>query len=176
MPLGTPARRMPIPEEVGDFLGDLLGAAVSVSKAPAPDLDDQPDAFVSAIYVEDDDRPGGVCLADLGLAASAGAALAMMPNAVVKEAMDAGALPEGLHENFYEVANIMTRLLNGPSVPHVRITELVHGVPEGVRQVLDTAVGKKHYDVTIIGYPGGKLVLAAAGTASTSTTPLRSAR
>lgn len=164
MPLGTPARRMPIPEEVGDFLAELLGVGVSVSKTPAFEPGEDVDRFVSGIYVDDDDRPGGACVADLGLAASAGAALAMMPSAVVAEATDAGALPDGLHENFYEVANIMTRLLNGPSVPHVRITELVAGVPDGVRQVIRDAAGRKHYDVTIIGYPGGKLLLAAAGT------------
>jgi hypothetical protein len=164
MPLGTPARRMPIPEEVGDFIGDLLGAAVSVSKSSPPDLTEEPEQWVSGVYVDDRGQPGGACVADIGLAASAGAALAMMPVAVVKEAIADGTLPAGLQENFYEVANIMTRLLNGPTLPHLRITELVPGIPDEVQHVLDNAVGRKNYAVTIIGYPGGRLILAAPGT------------
>ena len=164
MPLGTPLRRMPIPEEVGEFLTSLLGTGVAVSKTGAPDLDDEPERWFTARYLDDHDRLAGACIADLGLAASAGAAIAMVPAPVAKESIDTGALAEGLEENFYEVANIITRLLNGPSVPHLRITELVAGVPEDLRALVDEAAGKKHYAVTINGYPGGTMTLLAGAT------------
>ena len=161
MPLGTPARRMPIPEDVRDFLSDLLGKPVAVSKGQKLSFDD-PTRFVTGIYIEDDGKLGGACIADLSLAASAGAALAMMPTVVAKESVDAGELSEGLRDNFYEVANILSRLLNGPSVPHLRISELAAGVPDQVMELSGKAAGLKHYDVTIVDYAGGSMSLLAA--------------
>ena len=161
MPLGTPARRMPIPEDIRDFLSDLLGKPVAVSKGQKLSFDD-PTRFVTGIYIEDDGTLGGACIADLSLAASAGAALAMMPTVVAKESVDAGELSEGLRDNFYEVANILSRLLNGPSVPHLRISELAAGVPDQVMELSGKAAGLKHYNVTIVDYAGGSMSLLAA--------------
>ena len=161
MPLGTPARRMPIPEDVRDFLSDLLGKPVAVSKGQKLSFDD-PTRFVTGIYIEDDGTLGGACIADLSLAASVGAALAMMPTVVAKESVDAGELSEGLRDNFYEVANILSRLLNGPSVPHLRISELAAGVPDQVMELSGKAAGLKHYNVTIVDYAGGSMSLLAA--------------
>jgi hypothetical protein len=162
MPLGTPTRRMPIPEDVRDFLADLLGKPVSVSKASRIDVATEPERFVTGVYIEDNGKLGGACITDLPLASSTGAALAMMPPIVAKESVEAGQLSEGLHDNFYEVANIFSRLLNGPSVPHLRISELVPGIPEEVLALAEKATGRKHYDVTIVDYVGGKMVLLAA--------------
>lgn len=159
MPLGTPARRMPIPEDVRDFLGDLLGKPVSVTKCSAIDFGEEPERFVTGLYVNDKNQLIGACISDIPLAATTGAALAMMPAAVAKEAVDAGKLEEGLRDNYYEVVNILSRLLNGPSVPHLRLTEVVDGVPEDVLQLAEKAKGRKHYDVTVVGYSGGKLGL-----------------
>ena len=161
MPLGTPARRMPIPEDIRDFLSDLLGKPVAVSKGQKLSFDD-PTRFVTGVYIEDDGTLGGACIADLSLAASAGAALAMMPTVVAKESVEAGELSEGLRDNFYEVANILSRLLNGPSVPHLRISELAAGVPDHVLELSGKAAGLKHYDVTIVDYAGGSMSLLAA--------------
>ena len=162
MPLGTPARRMPIPEDVRDFLGDLLGKPVSVTKANKVDFSKEPDKFVTGLYVDDKDRLIGACITDISLAATTGAALAMMPAAVAKEAVEAGKLEEGLRDNFYEVVNIMSRLLNGPSVPHLRLTDLVDGVPQDVLDLVEKAKGRKHYDVTVVGYAGGGMGLVGA--------------
>ena len=162
MPLGTPARRMPIPEDVRDFLGDLLGKPVSVTKASQIDFNDEPEQYVTGLYVDDHDRLIGAFIADIPLAATTGAALAMMPAAVAKEAADKGKLEEGLRDNFYEIVNILSRLLNGPSVPHLRLTELVDGVPGDVLQLIEKAKGRKQYDVTVVGYAGGKMSLIGA--------------
>ena len=175
MPLGTPARRMPIPEEVSDFLADLLGASIAAEKVSKsqklPDAED----CVTAIYVEDDGRLGGACVADLSFAASAGAALAMMPKAIVEEATRKGELIESLHENYYEVVNILTALLAGPSVPHLRLDRLEVGIPDEVQQMYDEAAGKRQYAVSIIGYPGGKMALMAASPAKTAAKAVRPA-
>lgn len=162
MPLGTPARRMPIPEDVRDFLGDLLGKSVSVTKAAVRDLgeiDLDAERWFTGLYVSDKNALIGACVADLRLAANTGAALAMIAEQVAKEAVTSGELPDNLRENFYEVANIVSALLNGPSVPHLRLTELVDGIPEDVVALSRRASGNKRYDVTIDGYDGGTLTL-----------------
>lgn len=161
MPLGTPTRRMPIPEDVRDFFGDLLGRSVSVAKRPVTDLSqlDPDEKWVTGLYVSQKDALIGACVADLQLAANAGAALAMISPQVAKEAVAAGELGENLRDNFYEVVNILSALLNGPSVPHLRLTELVDGIPDDVVALSKRAGGNKHYDVTIVGYAGGTLAL-----------------
>jgi hypothetical protein len=162
MPLGTPARRMPIPEDVRDFLGDLLGKPVSVSKKPVTDLssiDLEEEKWVTGLYVNDKNALIGACLADLKLAANCGAALAMISEQVAKESIAAGELGDNLRENFYEVVNIVSAMLNGPSVPHLRLTELVDGIPDDVIELSKRAAGNKRYDITIVGYDGGTLGL-----------------
>lgn len=153
---------MPIPEDVRDFLGDLLGKPVSVSKKPVTDLSEidlEEEKWVTGLYVNDKNALIGACIADLRLAANAGAALAMISEQVAKESIAAGALGENLRDNFYEVVNIVSALLNGPSVPHLRLTEMVDGIPDEVVELSKRAAGNKRYDVTIVGYEGGTLGL-----------------
>jgi len=159
MPLGTPLRRMPIPEDVGDLLADLLGKPTAVSKARAFDLDDEESQWLTARYVDDRDVLIGACVCDLPFAAMSATALAMIPAVVANEAIAAGSLEAGLRENTYEVVNIMSKLLNGPSHAHLRLTELVDGIPEDARRLIDRAPGRKFYDVTVVGYPNGRISL-----------------
>jgi hypothetical protein len=155
MPLGTPARRMPIPEDVRDFLGSLLGRSVSVAKKPVTDFDLEEQKWVTGLYVSKQDKLIGACVADLKLAANAGAALAMIPKVVAQEQIAKGELEEGLRENFYEVVNIVSAMLNSPSVPHLRLTEMVDGIPDEVIELSKKASGNKRYDITIVDYDGG---------------------
>jgi hypothetical protein len=99
------------------------------------------------------------CIADLPFASAAGAALALIPTETVSQAIEAGDLGEALRENYYEVVNILSRFLNGPTVPHVRLSDLVDGVPSNAIALLSGATRRKDYDVTVVGYPGGHLTL-----------------
>jgi hypothetical protein len=159
MPLGTPLRRMPLPEDVGDLLADLIGKPTAVSKARAFDFTEEPERWLTARYVDDEGVLIGACLCDLPFAATSATALALIPAVVAKEAIEAGSLEPGLRENVYEVVNIMSKLLNGPSVPHLRLTEFVDGIPDDARRLVERAPGRKHYDVTVVGYPNGRIAL-----------------
>jgi hypothetical protein len=159
MSLGTPGRRLPIPEELSDFLTDLLGKPVSVAKAEEVDFADDSVAFVTGRYVDDKDRLMCACIADLSLAATSGAALALIPSEVVAEAVGAGELGEALRDNYYEVVNILAQFVNGPTVPHVRLADLVQGVPAEATRLMTAAGRRKDYEVTVVGYPGGHLTL-----------------
>ncbi len=162
MPLATPTRTMPVPETVRDFFTDLLGKGVSVDKRAEIELDGDDDVWVCGVFVEDDGTVGGACVADLQLASYAGAALAMIPKPVAEESIAAGELAEGLIENFHEVANILTALLNGPSVAHLKIRELTTGVPDDVRDLIVRAAGRRSFDLTVTDYGSGRLALYAS--------------
>jgi len=161
MPLATPTRRMPVPEEIREFFGDLLGKGVSVEKRAEFDFNDENLVAVSAVFVEDDGTVGGACVADLPLSAYAGAALAMVPKPVAEESVKAGGLEDSLKDNYHEVANILTAVLNGPSVPHLKIRELSEGVPDEIKDLVVKAAGRRTFDVTITDYGSGQLALYA---------------
>lgn len=155
-------RRMPLPEDVRDTFKGLLGKPVAASKrAPAP-FDVTERAYVTGLYVNDDDELIGACVTELALAASTAAALALIPVVVAREAVKAGRLGGGLYENYHEVVNIVSAMLNGPELPHLRLSELVNGIPDEVVALAEEASGHRHYDVTIVGYDGGVLALIAA--------------
>lgn len=163
MPLATPARPMPLPEQLRDFLTDLLGQAAAVDKARREiDINDADVIVVTGVFRDDDGAVAGACVADLAFAARTGAALAMIPKPVADEAIETGVLVDNLRDNFYEIANIATSLLNGPSVPHLKITELADGVPDEVRDLLVRAAGRRTYHVTLGDYGSGTFALYAA--------------
>jgi hypothetical protein len=160
MTLATPTRKMPSATHVQEFFADLLGRAVTASPVKETELSDG-GAWVTGIFIEDDGTVGGASVMDLPLAAHAGASLAMIPSNVAAEAIKEGALSETLSENVGEVANIATGLLNGQIFPHLRMRELVDGVPDEVRDLLIKASGRRDLDMTIDDYGSGTLVLLA---------------
>jgi len=150
---------MPIPESVRDFLADLLGRAVEVDKRRAPRNPNDPDGVAqwTVTYLDDKGHVAGACVSDLSLAAAGGSALAMMPPSAAEEAIRAGDLPEGLAENWAEVANVLSRLLNGPCTTHLRMGEGGAGVPDSVAGLMQTSTASRHFDVSVIGYPNGAM-------------------
>ena len=81
---------------------------------------------------------------------------------IIDDAIKAKAIGEGLAENAKELANVGAGLLNGPSVAHVRLDDVVHEVPDSVRDLIVKARGRKTWDVTIADYGTGILGLYAA--------------
>jgi hypothetical protein len=162
MSLATPLRRMPVPERVGEFLSDLVGRSVIAESRAELDLDAEDAVLYSAVFIDDDGDVAGACVADLDFAAYSGASLAMIPKPVAAESIAAGELSETLSENFHEVANIVTALLNGPSSAHLKIRDVVTGVPEEVRALVLRAAGRRQYVVTVNDYGSGSFALYAA--------------
>src|SRR3546814_8580161 len=73
-----------------------------------------------------------------------GAALAMVPLPVVEEALRRDELPESLVENVREVANILARLLNSPSTPHLRLHAL-HQLPTELTPAVEALLGSPEF-------------------------------
>jgi hypothetical protein len=161
MPLAAPVRRMPTPQQLGDFLSDLLGKQVTTELQPTELDTTEPAGFVCGVLVDEEGHVGGACIAEAGAAAYAGAALAMIPKAVADEAAASGQLNATLSDNFAEVVNILTGLVNTPIHDHLRMSGVEAGVPESVKDLLIKAHGRTTYLLDVADYGTGRIALYA---------------
>lgn len=158
MPLATPRRQMPATEAVRELLANMLGREIELTERAAEIKVDDPELDCrSAIFVDDSGTCVAACVTDVALAAYSGAALAMIPKAVADDAIKAKAIGEGLADNAKELANVGAGLLNGPSVAHVKLRDVVHEVPDEVKDLIVKAKGRMTWDVTIADYGTGVL-------------------
>lgn len=149
---GAP-RPLPILEAIRDMLADLFGVAVVVDPVRTP-----PPCAVDlvGIYALADGSPAAGVGARIADAALLGAALAMVPPTTALEQAQSGQLDETLHACFYEVANVLSRLFNGESFDHLRLTELV-GTSHDQAVQLTQAEMRRVFDVFVTGYGTARL-------------------
>jgi|SRR5579871_322884 len=158
----TPVRRV-VPKfdlllnQLKVLLEGLLARSVTVRKPlakapPAP-------VSVHGSYRGDDGKIRAFCVCDLPLAASAGAALGLFPLGSANEAIAARELPEALLENFREVLNVCSRLVNYVSDDHLVLQDVVvsEGGPDAARKA--PAWESYEFEVSISGYGTGRLNL-----------------
>jgi hypothetical protein len=152
---------VPIQEDIRDLLHDLLARGAAVDKTDPIALVDGVPAAV-AEYVTDDDRTGALCVVDGEFAIRAAAALVMVPSNVAEEDVASGEIPDSAMENAREIVNILARLLNSASTPHLRLAEFHRWpgeLPEGVEKLLATPEYRRDFLVTIDGYGDGRFSL-----------------
>jgi len=155
---------MPVRASVRDLLTDLLGRGVKVVDADAPQALDEGLPALAAIYVRDDGSPVTVCVIDLALASRAGAALGMSEPGEADGAIAARKLEGDLDEFFREVVNVLAKLLNSPTTPHVKLAEVrsVPGaLPAAAAAVVLEPAARVDYAVAVDGYGAGTLTLLA---------------
>lgn len=151
---------VPIQEDLRDLLHDLLGRGVAVEKGDPLRFDED----ISAVAVEllgDDGSVQGLCLFDDGFAVRGGAALVMVPANVAEQDLVSGQLDSHV-EVVGEVVNVLSRLVNSPSTPHLRLgpTHRWPGeLPDRVRSVLERPEFRRDFALTIEGYGDGRLSL-----------------
>lgn len=148
-------RPLPDPETLRTLFRELLDRPASVGKRPVTQLPDGD--LVTARYCDDHDVLVAACVTDIGLAVAAGSALGLVGRAMGEEALRAGRIGGPLLDHYYEVANVVSSLLNGPKLPHLRLVEVVNGVPDDVVEL--TARGSQRQYAVAIG-PTSDLLLA----------------
>lgn len=152
---------IPIQEAVRDLLRDLIGTGVAVDKTDPLIFDDEENTMgVIAEYIDDNDVLTALCLADHNFVCYSGAALSMVPAAAANESIRRKELPDNLLDNYSEVVNIMSRLLNSSTSPHLRLgkVHVVPGViPESVQEVMKSPSLRRDYAVTMTGYGSGNI-------------------
>jgi hypothetical protein len=154
---------VPIQEDIRDLLLDLLGRGVAVDKVGKLELEED-DLGAVAEFVTDDGSVGALCVIDGEFAVRAGAALVMVPEPAAEEDLRRGDIDAHL-EVAGEVLNVLSRLLNSASTPHLRLAgvhRLPGDLPEGVATLLGAPEFRRDFAVTIEGYGNGRLSLLVA--------------
>jgi hypothetical protein len=151
---------VPIQEDIRDLLVTLLGRGVAADKvAPLTFEDDDPGAV--AEFLTDDDETGALCVFDGAFAVRAGAALVLVPSSAAEEDLDKGDI-DGHLEVAQEVVNVLSKLMNSPSTPHLRLGS-IHRVPgelpDGVAALLERPEYRRDFAVHIDGYGEGRFSL-----------------
>jgi hypothetical protein len=149
---------IPIQESVRDFFTDLLGRGVAAAKRDAVTAEDP---LIVGRYLDDEGELAALLVSDIEFAAFAGAALAMIPKVVAAEAISAGALSDTLFENFREVVNVFSGVLNAPTTPHL-VLKALERHPEDTEDLVDLMDAprrRRDFDVTIEGYGSGVLAV-----------------
>jgi hypothetical protein len=151
---------VPIQEAVAEFVSALLGIATAAGKVSLPTV--EPDgSHVIAAYCDDLGGVAALITADLAFASATAAALAMIPATAAQEAVKAGELSETLLENYREVANMTSSLLNTANTPHLKLVDVWPSdhadLPAEVWTILASPTKRREYAVTIDGYGNGQL-------------------
>jgi hypothetical protein len=152
----SPRGRLPTPNEVGTLLADLLDRDVHVAMGSSASSWE-----AIAGFAADDGVIVAACLCDLNLAATLGAALALMPSQAAKAAIEAGGLPEALSGNFREVVNVTAGLLSRVG-PHVKLSDVVFApsVPAAdLASMVAAPLDHLDLDISVRGYEPGKMAL-----------------
>ncbi|MGD9792891.1 MAG: hypothetical protein AB7V43_05380 [Acidimicrobiia bacterium] len=165
MPLIPPAAKIPLPiqESLRDFFVDLLGKGAAAEKAKELKVKTGAEAPKLLVSVWEDkyQRVGALCISELMLAAIAGSALVLAPASTLPEVEKAGELPDNLRENYQEVVNILTSVLNTPSTPHLKLTQTYahpgDELPQAVWDVIAQPSQRRDFDLTVEGYGSGKI-------------------
>jgi hypothetical protein len=165
MPLIPPAAKIPLPiqERLSEFFVDLLGKGTAASKAKELKVKRSPDAppVMVAVWEDKWGRVGAVCVAELMMAAIAGAALVLAPASVLPEVEREGRLPDHLRDNFHEVMNVLTTTIRTDTSPQLKLVGIFQHpeepLPEPVWEVLTSSSSRRDFELTVEGYGGGRL-------------------
>lgn len=161
MPATAPAVKVPVSlpneDELREIIVGLLDRRTIVHRNWGEFA--APSAGEVALFVDDDGELAALSWADVGFAAASAAALALVPVDKVQTALQENRLDDMLRDNYYEVINILSSLLNANPERHVRLTtthRIGEDVPPGVEA--RAAGARAHsFNVEIDGYGSGEV-------------------
>ena len=160
-----PAVQVRLPDEdvVDELLSGLLDRKVTVVR----DFGEfaMPTAGEYSTFIDDTGVLAAIAIADLGFVAHSGASLALIPAGQSEAAIAAGEVTEALRENFYEVVNIMSSLLNADPSCHVKL-KAIHAiggddVPVEASNLASSRSKAHWFNVDIAGYGTGTFAFFA---------------
>lgn len=157
---------VPGPDHIEEILEMLVGKSIEVKRSPGAVKALSQGTF--SVYNYEDGKVGAVIFCSLGLTNSLGAAIMMIPSGAAEDATDEGEMPKNLFDNYCEVANVMTSLMNDKR-SHAKRVILADvyaefdNVPDEARAIFEDSTHTASFQVSIAGgYPGGELYFGAA--------------
>lgn len=158
-----PTQALPEPDQIRELMYGLLGRDITVSRETAASI--PLDAkYVVGLYEREDGKIGGLVVADIEIAAYAGAALSLLPVGVAKESIQDGAIEDALLENFQEVLNVGVQWFTAKGNPRVRLAEVFppgSKLPDDVKLVMAAPNDRLDVDAEVAGYGKGRIRLLA---------------
>ncbi len=157
--VGSPlATKLPDPQAIVHTLQDLFGKGIEWKKGAPPPASTK--LFV-ATYVDDKGDVAAVCLCDIALAATSGAALVLIPAGAAADATRRGVLDPEMLDNFREVLNILASTFSHMHVRFGAITAPGEVVAATVKSIISKPSARLDIEVGITGYARGRLSVLA---------------
>lgn len=150
---------LPTADGVRELLHGLFGRDVNVLAVPPQSIEFESKVVVG-LFERENAKIGGLIVADLDVAAFAGAALSLLPVGIAKEAIQAGDMEGPVLENYSEVLNVGVHWFTGKMNPRVVLSEVytpsAH-LPSDVASVMAHPAERVDFEVDIVGYGGGRM-------------------
>jgi hypothetical protein len=159
-----PVHQIPPAKAIKDLLQELLGRGVEVSPTAPLRVEDLGKTAV-AVYVDDKQKLSAVAGLDLRLAANVGAAIGLVPPGGAQACVEDNELSPMIAENFTEVCNVLTTLLNREGDPHLRLYRVFlpgEEAPGDAATRLLAMGSRLDLDVVVTGYGTGRFCLSIA--------------
>ncbi len=138
---------------VKKLLTGIFGDGTEVEEGEAINLED---SYVANYVCED--TTVALCVADLSLVVNSGSGMMQLPPAVAKDAIKDKDPTEIMVEAYYEVANILTRVLMNSKSPHLKLTTLHKpGDDLGFASAINGSTECIPFKVDIPGFGSGNL-------------------
>jgi hypothetical protein len=153
---------VPRPKAVKDLLEGMLEREIELKPANPPRAGDLSRTAI-AIYVDPNFNLAAVAGAELPLAATVGAAMGAVPPGAVQACVAERALSPKIAEKFEDVCESLTALLNKEGQPRIRLYQVFlpgKAAPGDASSRLLALGSRLDLDVTVPGYPAGKLSLS----------------
>jgi len=149
---------LPNAEEVSRALSALLRREVEASPARSVAAKS---LVVAGLYHDGTGKLLGAVAADLGFAAHAGACFSLIPADAAEDCVAAGALDEGMRENFAEVLNVASRLFTQSGGARVALKSSIFPPTTLPPEALPAADPKRGcaFEISIDGYGSGLVCL-----------------
>jgi hypothetical protein len=147
---------LPPANAVAKLIGDLIGRPVTAKTAPLANI--EPKARAVAAYVDEKNALQVVAFCDIAVGASLGAALVMIPPAVVDDCIKAKALDEMMAENLYEVFNVLSAIFPKSGGPRLLLRALhATETPDDVTACLAKPGTRMDVEMSVGGYRSGRM-------------------
>jgi len=145
---------IPSKQNVKKLLTGIFGDGTTVEDGEEMTLEDN---YVANYVCED--TTVALCVADLSLVVNSGSGMMQLPPGVAKEAIQDKDPTEVMVEAYYEVANILTRVLMDSKSPHLKLTTLSKpGEDIAFTKGIDGGTQCVPFNVEIPGFGSGKLM------------------
>ncbi|CAB4712397.1 MAG: hypothetical protein F2667_08090 [Actinobacteria bacterium] len=157
----TLTTHLPAPKEVRDLFTDLLDKDVSMRPGPPFAVSAYYPASVAS-YVDDTLVVRAVVALDLPLSAYAGSALALVPLAQAKAAIEESRLSPSMGEALQEVFNVLASTFNAPGAAHLRLySSALAGdvLPADARARTQILGRREDLVVDVAGYGSGRIAI-----------------